>query len=68
MATVGKDIADKIIVGNGYYADDTRVERIVEYTNMDGKQAYGVEYPHQLGKYEASAYIRNPRVYWEAKD
>lgn len=67
MATVGKDTADGIIASDGYYADDPRVMRIVEYTNMAGKQAYGIEYGHEIGKYEASEFVRNPRVYWEAK-
>ncbi len=65
MATVSKDIADKIVAGNGHYSDDPLVARIVEYTDMGGKQAYGIEYEHQLGKYAESIYIRNPKVYWE---
>jgi hypothetical protein len=66
MPTVGKQIADEIKDGDGYYADDPRVVRIVEYTDMGGKLAYGLEYGHELGKYEASPYVRYPRVYWEA--
>lgn len=67
MPTVGKDIADKIVAANGHYDDDPRVMRIVEYTDMGGKQAYGFEYEGQLGKYAESVYVRNPKVYWEAK-
>lgn len=67
MATVTKDLADKIKNADGYYLDDPRVMRIVEYTDMGGKLAYGIEYGHQVGKYVESAYVRSPRVYWEAK-
>jgi len=67
MATVGKDIADKIANGDGYYADDPRVVRIVEYTDMGGKQAYGIEYEGQLGKYHESPYVGKPMVYWQAE-
>lgn len=66
MATVSKNIADQIANGDGYYSDDPRVLRIVEYTDMGGKQAYGLEYEHQLGKYAESNWIRNPVIYWEA--
>lgn len=66
MATVSKDLADKIAANDGYYSDDPRVHRIVEYTNMGGKQAYGLEYEHQVGKYAESVYVRSPKVYWEA--
>lgn len=68
MATISKDLADKIAAADGYYADDPRVHRIVEYTDMGGKQAYGLEYGHQVGKYAESAFIRNPKVYWQAED
>jgi len=68
MPTVSKDLADKIIANDGYYFDDPRVHRIVEYTDMGGKQAYGMEYGHQVGKYAESVYIRNPKVYWQATD
>lgn len=68
MATVHQEIADKIKEGNGYYFDDPRVARIVEYTDMGGNQAFGLEYEHQVGKYAESPYIRNPKVYWEAND
>ena len=68
MATVGKQIADQIAAGDGYYDTDPRVMRIVEYTDMGGKQAYGLEYGYQYGKYAESAYVREPKVYWEATD
>lgn len=66
MATVGKELADKIVRQGGYYADDPQVARIVEYTDMGGKLAYGLEYEHEIGKYAESAFVRNPKVYWEA--
>lgn len=66
MATVPKDTADGLVKSNGYYSDDPRVMRIVEYTNMAGVLAYGVEYSHEIGRYAESEFVRNPRVYWEA--
>ncbi len=68
MATVSKRLADELKASDGYFAYDPRVLRIVEYTDMGGKQAYGLEYIHQLGMYSASPYVRNPKVYWEAED
>lgn len=68
MATVGKVTADKLVAGNGYYLDDPRVVRIVEYTDMGGKQAFGMEYDGQIGKYAESVYVRDPKVYWQADD
>lgn len=67
MATVSKALADRLVAQDGYYADDPRVMRIVEYTNMAGTPAYGIEYKHEIGRYAESVYVRNPRVYWEAK-
>jgi hypothetical protein len=67
MATVSKDIAETIAMADGYYALDPRVHRIVEYTDMGGKKAYGLEYEWQVGKYEASEFVQNPRVYWQAE-
>lgn len=68
MATVDKITADKLKDSNGYYSDDPRVMRIVEYTDMGGKTAYGIEYPHQLGRYAESEFVRNPRTYWQAEE
>jgi hypothetical protein len=67
MATVDKVTADKIAASNGHYDDDPPVVRIVEYTDMGGKQAYGLEYEGQLGKYAESVYVRDPKVYWAPK-
>lgn len=68
MATVEKDTADGLVASNGYYSSDPRVMRIVEYTNMSGNLAYGIEYGHEIGRYEESAFVRNPRVYWQAEE
>jgi hypothetical protein len=67
MATVSKHIADQIKDNDGYYSDDPRVMRIVEYTNAWGAQAFGLEYERDLGKYAASEYVQDPKVYWEAE-
>lgn len=67
MATVSKHLAMQIIDKNGYYSNDPRVMRIVEYTNMGGKLAYGLEYAHEVGKYTESQFIREPKVYWRAQ-
>ena len=66
MATVGRTTAERIKAADGYYSDDPRVMRIVEYTNMAGAQAFGIEYGHELGRYAESEYVRNPKVFWQA--
>ena len=67
MGTVTKATADKIKAADGHYDDDPRVMRIVEYTDMAGQQAFGLEYEGQIGKYAESVYIRKPKVYFEVK-
>lgn len=68
MATVSKDIADRIIKGE-FAAEDGWPLRIVEYTNAWGGVAYGVEHhASEYGKYRESKFVRNPKVYWERKD
>lgn len=67
MATVSKDLADELVFGDGYYSDDPRVVRIVEYTNAWGGQSFGLEYEGQLGKYSESEYVQSPKVYWQAE-
>lgn len=64
MATVSYALANIIAANDGYYMDDPRVVRIVEYTDMGGKLAYGLEYEHQRGKYSESPYVRNPTIFW----
>lgn len=66
MATVNKRLADELKDNDGYYSDDPRVMRIVEYTNMAGHLAYGIEYGHEVGKYAESEFVIKPSVYWEA--
>lgn len=68
MATVSKDLADKLVAGNGYYADDPRVTSIIEYDNAFGGIGYGLNYQGRENRYYPSEYVRNPRIYWEAKD
>ena len=66
MATVTKDLADLLADNDGYYADDPRVVKIIEYENgFDGRKAYGLLYPRDHpDRYAESEYVRNPRVYW----
>ncbi len=66
MATVNKEAADQLKASDGYYSDDPRVARIIEYTNMAGVQAYGIEYGHEVGRYAESEFVRNPKIYWQA--
>lgn len=71
MGTVSKDIADKVIAGNGHYPGEEHLQpyvRIVEYTDMGGKLAYGLEFNRTLGKYSESVWVRNPKVYWERRE
>ena len=69
MPTVSKKLADEIVARNGYYADDPRVLRIVEYTNAFGSGlSYGLEYAGHVGMYAESDFVRYPKVYWSAKD
>lgn len=66
MPTIGKEIAEIIIKNDGYYYDDPRVMKVVEYTNNWGGQSFGVVYSHQdPDTYRASAYVRNPKTLWE---
>jgi hypothetical protein len=67
MATVSKELADELVAKDGWYPGDPRVFRIVEYTNFEGGLSYGLEYGNEIGRYAESQYVRNPKVYWEAK-
>jgi hypothetical protein len=68
MATINdKEMIDLLVAKNGYYEDDPRVMRIIEYTNAWGKTAYGIEYEGQIGKYSVSEWVINPKVYWRAE-
>ena len=69
MPTVSKPIADTIKDGNGHYADDSRVIRIVEYDNQWGGVGYGMIYEGQNpDMYRETEFVRNPRIYFEAKE
>ena len=67
MGTVSKSIADRVIAGE-FAAEDGWPVRIVEYDNQWGGVSYGIEHREcDRGRYAESAFVRNPRVYWEAK-
>jgi hypothetical protein len=67
MGTVSKKIADDIIAGK-YAESDGWPVRIVEYTNQWGGLSYGVEQrEHERGRYCASEFVIDPKVYWERK-
>ena len=68
MATVNEQICREIIAGDGWYpGDHLRVVRVVSYDNaFDGGRSWAIEYPHEKGRYQASPFIRNPKVVWEA--
>lgn len=68
MGTVSKEIARKIKDNNGYYGNDPRCWRIVEYDNAWGGIGYGLEYAQDIGKYQPSEFIQNPRVFWQAEE
>lgn len=36
MATISKQLAEKIIANDGYYSDDPRVMQVVRYDNFEG--------------------------------
>jgi len=65
MATVTKDIADRIIAGE--FREDPPAIRIVEYTNaFDGRKAYGVIYRGESWyRYRPSDFVINPVTYWQ---
>lgn len=63
MATVDKDIADRIVAGE-FAEDDAR--KIVEYDNAFGGVSYGVIFGNDdPDRYCETEFVRNPRVYWE---
>ena len=67
MATVDKEIADRIVAGE--FAEDGAT-RIVEYDNAFGGVSYGVTFGRDyINKYmHPTEYIRNPRIYWECAE
>jgi hypothetical protein len=66
MGTVNKELADKIAANHGFYDDDPRVMRIIEYDNVFGGVSYGLEYKWERGRYRVSYFVSNPRLYWSA--
>jgi hypothetical protein len=76
MATIdNKGIIDNIIANNGYYDDDPRVYMIVEYTNFNGSQTYGVTWTNESRERRTrylneTDFVINPKVIWhsESKD
>jgi len=71
MATIdNKKMIDELIAKDGYYEDDPRVSKIVQYTNAYGNITWGVTWSNQLGQNKylvESEFIRNPQLIWEAK-
>ena len=75
MATFdSKLIVDKFIAGNGHIeeygdgSDNPDAIRIVEYTNFEGRQAYGVVFQgdYDVFRYEReTAFVRNPKVIFD---
>ena len=70
MATIdNKQIIDDIIAANGYYEDDPRVAKIVEYTNFAGNITWGVTWSNQIDQDKyliISEFVRGPKLIWEA--
>lgn len=69
MATIkSKDIVTKLITNNGHYLDDLQVVKIVRYTDSWGGNAFGLIYKGEaLNRYDASEFIIDPQVIFEAK-
>ena len=68
MPTVTREIAERIISNDGFYEDDPRVVKVVEYTNAWGGLAYGLVYEGNKDVYTASAWIINPKTIFEVKE
>jgi hypothetical protein len=72
MATIDNEIIIKeLIARNGYYPDDPRVWRIVEYTNCYGVRTWGVTWPHEQNRDRyllETYYVRSPKNIWCAQD
>ena len=65
MATVDKEIADRIVAGE-FPEDNAR--KIVEYDNAFGGVGYGVIFgDDDPDRYHETMFVRNPRLYWEKK-
>jgi len=60
MATVSKELADKIVLIDVTIKDDPRVYRMWN-TPTHGSTAYGMEHEWEMGKYSHSEYNNNPK-------
>ena len=69
MATISKELAEKIIANDGYYSDDPRVMQVVRYDNFEGLPAYAILYDQDVraDRYRPSPYVNNPEIIWRAK-
>jgi len=66
MATIEHDLAMELIAKDGYYLNDPRVQRIVEYTNGWGGKSYGVTWQGEnRDRYRESEFVIKPRVIWD---
>lgn len=63
MATVDKDIADRVVAGE---FDDDGWIKIIEYTTPEGAKAYGLLHQNDDPcRYWPSPCVINPTTYWE---
>lgn len=75
MATVDRSFAENLKSHDGFYngedeyaPDNPRAVRIVEYTDMGGKLAYGVTFESDRDheKYlRETEFVQKPRIYWQ---
>lgn len=72
MGTINsREIVDEIIKGDGYYSDDERVVKIVEYMSNWNTQCFGLVYESEVLMGMGSRYnrptdfVRNPKTIWE---
>jgi len=73
MATVDKEVADRLVRNNGYWDDEDRkmgrrTVLITEYDTAFDGVAYGLTSQGRPSAYTPSRYVRNPRIYWRAED
>lgn len=79
MATFdNKEMVDRMIAGDGWLPecgdhdapDNPPAVRIVEYTNFEGRLAWGVVFRGDRDPYRyerPTEYVRKPRVIWEKR-
>lgn len=67
MASVSKEMAERIIADDGYYPGDPRCSKVVRYRNNWGSEAYALVWPHENQlRYELSPDCHNVEVIWTA--